>query len=124
MKEAALCDIDKQIKELVDDENLQVKWETSEACYVLVCVAKSKLSRRIQENLHPQMANVPMVNGGPLSSPRGDSGAAVKLPQLEMGKFDEQFTAGAPFGTSMKQPYTKTRSCQLSTSLNTSRLPC
>lgn len=50
MKEAALRDIDKQIEDLVDDENLELELEAAEANYVSICVAKSKLSRRIEEN--------------------------------------------------------------------------
>lgn len=88
MKEAALRDIDKQIEDLVDDENLELVLEAAEAYYVSICVAKSKLSRRIEENQRPQTANAPMTNLGSPSAPRADSSATIKLPRLEIEKFD------------------------------------
>ncbi|XP_077541162.1 uncharacterized protein LOC144153382 [Haemaphysalis longicornis] len=89
MKESALRDIDKQIEDTIDEQNLEQEWEATEGYYVSICVAKSKLSRRIEEIQRPQASNGPMNNVEPLSAVRVRSSASIKLPRLELGKFDE-----------------------------------
>ncbi|KAH9378466.1 hypothetical protein HPB48_016554 [Haemaphysalis longicornis] len=88
MKESALRDIDKQIEDTVDEQNLEQEWEAAEGYYVLICVAKSKLSRRIEEIQRPQVSNSPMNNVEPSNAARVHSSASIKLPRMELGKFD------------------------------------
>lgn len=88
MKEAALRDIDKQIEDIVDDENFELEVEAAEEYFVSICVAKSKRSLRIEENQRPQMINAPINNLKTVNASPGDRITAVKLYPLEIGKFN------------------------------------